>query len=170
MSTKAKEYTVSQLSVDLRMDVRKLSRMLEGLPHHREKGTYKFYWLRDVFDHMLRGGSDALDAQQENARLAEARRIKLEIETKILNGELVYLADVQNLWANHITNCKTRLRGIPHKFTHRIMAEATHAGALRLLESGIDEALHELAGHGASELRRGVGGHSSEHSAALVCQ
>ncbi len=160
MSTKANEYTVSKLSVDLRIDVRKLSRLLEGLPHHRQKGTSKYYWLRDVFDHMMKGSNEDLDVQQENARLSEARRIKLEIETKILNGELVYLADVQNLWANHITNCKTRLRGIPHKYTHRIMAEETHAGGLRLLESGIDEALNELAGHGASELRRGAGGDS----------
>lgn len=161
ISAKATEYTVSSLSVELKMDRRKVGRLLEGLePHRKEfvRGGQEvgYYWMRDVFDHLMSSGDgdedgDRLDPEQESAKLAEARRLKLEVETEVLRGELVYRNEVVKLWSDHIANCKARLRAIPHKTAHRVMAASDHAEALRLLETEVEEALNELAGNGIGE-------------------
>lgn len=154
MAIKAQEWTVSGLAVELKMDARRLGQMLEGLQPHRTSGSGKrvrqYYWLRDVFD-WLQSGDNALDPQQEAAKLNEARRIKLEIQTSMLRGELCRTDDVEKLWADHIANCKNRLRAIPHKAAHQIMAAADHAEGLRILESAIYEALDELSGRGVPD-------------------
>lgn len=148
MATKPTEFTASSLSVELRMDRRKVGQLLEGLEPHRKDDRGSYYYLRDVFDHINSRSQAAgqLDPEQEQAKLAEARRHKLELETRVLRGELIYLDQAAKMWADHITNCKTRLRAIPHKTAHRVMAATEHADGLRLLQNEIEEALNELAG------------------------
>ena len=72
--------------------------------------------------------------------------MKLEVETNVLKGELVQLSQVARYWTNHISNCRARVRSIPHKMTHRVMAASEHSVGLRLLENEVEEALLELAG------------------------
>lgn len=147
------------------MDTRKLGGLLEGLQPHRTSGegkrVRKYFWLRDVFD-WLQAGEDTLDPQQEQAKLAEARRIRLELQNDLLRGELCRTAEVEQLWADHITNAKNRLRAIPHKYTHQIMAATDHAEGLRLLERAIQEALEELAGTGAPDTTTEIDGSGEE--------
>jgi len=157
MAIKANEWTISGLAVELRMDTRKLGTMLEGLQPHRTTGSGKrirqFFWLRDVWD-WLQTGEGTLDPQQEAAKLNEARRIRLEIQTAQLRGELCRADEVEKLWSDHIANCKNRLRAIPHKVAHQVMAATDHAEGLRILESAIYEALAELAGSGVPDVTR----------------
>lgn len=162
ISAKPTEFTASSLAVEFKMDRRRVGQLLQGLEPHRTvtpkgKGAVVgYYWMRDVLDHLMKPdeegeGEKMLNPEQEQARLANARRLKIEVETKVLNGELLYRDDVANLITNHITNCKSRLRSIPHKIVHRIMAATDHAEGLRLAENEIEEALNELAGIGFEE-------------------
>jgi hypothetical protein len=165
MAIKAKEWTISGLAVELRMDTRKLGGMLEGLKPHRTSGSGKqirqYFWLRDVFD-WLQSGEDTLDPQQEQAKLAEVRRIRIEIQNEILKGELCRTEEVEKLWADQITNAKNRLRAIPHKLAHQVMAATDHAEGLRILERGIQEVLEELAGTGSPDPTAAIDGSGEE--------
>jgi hypothetical protein len=133
------------------MDVRKLGSMLEGLQPHRTSGSGKrirqYFWLRDVVD-WLQSGEDTLDPQQEQAKLSEARRIRIELQNEVMRGELCRTAEVEKHWEDVINAAKTRLRGLPHRLAHQVMGASDHAEGLRIMERGIHEVLEELSGTG----------------------
>lgn len=148
MSAKPTEWTPSKLAVELRMDRRTIGRKLEGLAPIRKDNRGEYYSLRDVLDHLVDKDKKGPDLVKEQAKLAEARREKIELETEELRGELCRTSDVEQLWADMLTNCKTRLRSIPHNTAHRVMASAVLSDGLRILEDAVDEALTELAESG----------------------
>lgn len=92
-----------------------------------------------------RGGEDQYELTAERARLAHHQANKTELEEQELRGVLVKVEEVVDIWTNSISNCKTRLLGLPNKLTHQILAASDHKVALALFESGIHEALDELA-------------------------
>jgi hypothetical protein len=147
MALAAKEYTISGLAAELKMDKRRVGSLLEDLEPHRKSGRIGYYWMRDVFDHLLKNEQERLDPQQEQARLNESRRRKVDLETEVMRGELCRTSDVEMFWSNHITNCKTRLLAIPHKTAHRVMAAKEISEGMKILEDEVREALEELAGN-----------------------
>lgn len=157
-SLKPSEYTVAQLAREFGHSRPTMAKKLAGLAPCRSEvvGRGKqsdFYLLKDVFNHMMQEGGK-LDSNQEQAKLNKARRAKVEIEVKELSGELCRTADVQELWFNIISNAKTRLRGLSHKLTHRIMAASDLAEGQEILEGGVNEALDELSATGIPERRK----------------
>ena len=147
-SAKATEWTPSKLAVELKMDRRTLGRKLTGLKPHREDARGQYYWLRDVLDHLLKKDQDGPDLIEEQALLAEARRMKLEEETKLLKGETCRVEYVERLWAETITNARNRLRALPHNTAHRVIASKKFSDAVRIIEDAVDDVLRELGGTG----------------------
>ena len=154
MAIKPQEYSVSALAVELHYDHRKMGALLEGLePVREEKGkkqTRRFYLLKDALEHIAMN-EDRLDPRQEQAKLNMARRIKVDIETAVMKGELCYTDDVEKLWFDTISNVKTKLRGLPHKLATQVQAATTYAEVVELLEDGVREALYELSESGTPE-------------------
>lgn len=140
---KRKEWTVNSLAVEFKRDSRTVAEMLDGLEPHRKDGKSGFYWMRDVFDHLVSQG-EALDPTQESAKLNQARRLKVEIETQVLNGTLCDTDAVVKLWSNVVTNARAKLLTLPHKLSHQ-MVGMEFQEISDLLTEEIHEVLNELS-------------------------
>ena len=143
MAYKIKDWTQNALSVELSMDRRKLAQLLIDCPSY-QKGKYTCYRLRDVFDHITAKGKK-LDPAQESAKLNQARRTKVEIETLIIKGELCRTEDVADKWFNHITACKTRLLAMPTKLAYQVVSATEYGEAEKIIKDAVYEALEELS-------------------------
>lgn len=151
MALKATEYTVSSLAVELRMDRRKVGKLLEGLEPHRKNKSVGYYWLRDVFDHIQNGSNEKLDPQQEQAKLNRERRLQVAQDRALKEGELCETAVVEKYWSDLLVNLKNNILGIPHKVAHRVMAAAQHSEGVLILETACRETLENLADTGIPE-------------------
>lgn len=141
------------MAVEFGIDVKTVKkRVASAVPvHTTHNGTRKLYLLKDVARQVLGlrddyGSNDeVLDPQQENARLNLARREKVEFETAVLRGEYLRADDVEALLYEMVTNCKTKILGMPSKYTHLILASDDHAEAVDIFDSSCREALEELS-------------------------
>jgi phage terminase Nu1 subunit (DNA packaging protein) len=108
--------------------------------------------------------SSWLVAQQKRAKseehvdLEEARRRKLaaeaereEIEVAKLRGEVIPVDMVARIIGDQFTACRARLLSIPTKLAPVLVSSADMAECRTLLETAVDEALHELTGYVAPE-------------------
>lgn len=150
MALKAREWSVSGLSVELKMDRRTLGKRLEGLDPVRINGRSSLYMMSDVVEHMA-GQSELLDLAQEQAKLNAARREKVELETAVIKKELCSFEEVELLWAEQITNAKTKLLALPHKAAHQVIAASDFIEAQNILQQLVDESLNELSGSGTAD-------------------
>lgn len=138
--------SITKMSELTGFDRRTIKKRIEHLP-----GGRSGYESSDALPYVYGAiGADEvkLDPQQEAAKLNLARREKTEIETKILSGELCRTEEVQILWAQIITNAKTKLLALPHKAAHQVAAVSGYAEAEKILKSIVHEALEELAKDG----------------------
>lgn len=144
MAMIAKEWTYKGLATELNIDEKTMAKRLAGLEPIRVSGRAKYFLMRDVFRH-LQAGAGALDPQQETAKLNEARRFKVELETRLMEGELGRVEEFKSIVANMVTNAKVRLLSLPQKAAHRVLAVTEYAEAEEILRELIAEALYELA-------------------------
>ena len=140
---KAREWTVNALAVELRTDRRTLTKRIDGLKPHRSANGRDYYWLRDVMNFIEGRGEEVLDPSQESAKLNQARREKVEIETRIMHGDLCETEGVRALWAEVVTNAKAKLLSMPHKITPQLIG-LEYGDALALMETEVKAALKEL--------------------------
>ena len=81
----------------------------------------------------------------EAARLAKARRIKLEVETAQLQGELVPAADVEREWSAMLTEFRGLMLSIPSRVGERL--PALSLADIEVVDRAIRDALTEASGH-----------------------
>ena len=103
------------------------------------------YESKQALAALYSANEERLDAQRENALLARARRKKTDIEREILEGSVVKVDEVIDLWATSITNAKNKLLAMPNKITHQLLAAGDHKTALTIFKDSVNEALEELA-------------------------
>lgn len=139
---KATEWTMSSLSVEMKMDKRRVAKLIDGLKPHRTQGNRDYYYFRDVVDHIMANG-DALDPSQESAKLNQARREKVEMETRIMRGDLCETEAVRGLWTEVVTNAKAKLLAMPHKIAPQVVG-MEYSDALSLMNEAVRESLAEL--------------------------
>jgi hypothetical protein len=104
MPVDAKEWTLSGLSVELRMDHRGLSKKIEDVKPCRENKRSKFYRMADVVRALVDGNKAAqpfeesrarkmaADADLAEIRAAQAARDVIEVETVLRVWEQVVVA------------------------------------------------------------------------------
>ena len=104
MAVDAKEWTLSGLSVELRMDHRGLSKKIEDVKPCRENKRSKFYRMADVVRALVDGNKAAqpfeesrarkmaADADLAEIRAAQAARDVIEVETVLRVWEQVVVA------------------------------------------------------------------------------
>lgn len=152
---KPREWTLQGLADEFQVSREKMGKMLAGLKSRRVEfhgqREHHYFIMKDVIEHIMTEGAGKLNPQQEAARLNKERRIKVELENAELRGELCRTDDVRKMWFNIITNAKTKLRGLPHKLVHRILAASELKEGLVIMEQGIAEVLDELSGDGVPE-------------------
>ena len=111
----------------------------------RKTGNAYEYESKQALAALYSANEERLDAQRENALLARARRKKTDIEREILEGSVVKVDEVIDLWAKSINNAKTKLLAMPNRITHQLLAAGDHKTALTIFKDSVNEALHELA-------------------------
>lgn len=136
--------SISGLSELTSLDRRTVKGRLAGLSPEIE-GKAHLYRTDEALPLLYCTAQEELDYQQERARLTHHQANKTELEEEELRGILVRVDQVVDIWTNSISNCKTKLLGLPSKLTHLILAAEDHKQALAIFDSGIKEALNELA-------------------------
>ena len=123
---------------------RTVKKRLDGLEMRKTGNAYQ-YESKQALAALYSANEERLDAQRENALLARARRKKTDIEREILEGSVVKVEEVIDLWAKSINNAKTKLLAMPNRITHQILAAGDHKTALGIFKDSVYEALDELA-------------------------
>ena len=123
---------------------RTVKKRLDGLEMRKTGNAYQ-YESKQALAALYSANEERLDAQRENALLARARRKKTDIEREILEGSVVKVDEVIDLWATSINNAKTKLLAMPNRITHQLLAANDYKAALALFKDSVNEALHELA-------------------------
>ena len=116
------------------------------------------------------GTPDALDLNEERARLAHHQADKTALEARVLKGELVRTLDVLEVWQSMAGAARAKLLAIPRKLAGTIVYAKTPAEAEKALSTAIAEALDELARSGlprATERALESSGARLETAAAL---
>ena len=83
---------------------------------------------------------------EEKAEHEAVRRQMSELRLAVLRGELVRTEDVEKCWESLVTACRGVLLGLPGRLGAALAAEDRTAGCVALLDTGIRQALEELAG------------------------
>ncbi len=88
---------------------------------------------------------DTPDLLAEKTRLAREQGDKLAIENAISRGELVYLDDVVNTWADHISSAKAKLLAMPTKLAPQLVNQTNANIIAGRIREEVDNSLVELA-------------------------
>lgn len=115
-----------------------------------------FRWMRDAGRFQGEEGEEggALVPAVENAKLAKARRIKVDLDTRVKSGELVSARKVQQAVFPVVRAMRDGLLGIPDRMASTLAASADeseiHALLLAELRETLDNANDELQAVAAS--------------------
>ena len=124
--------------------------MEEGVIPKADNGKYilgditKAYWEA----RLVTGGLEA-----EQTRLTKAKADLAELELAEHRGEVHRAAAVMRVWADNVTNAKTKLLSIPTKLTPELVGKDLQEIQAKL-KAEISEALNELADYDERRITR----------------
>ena len=144
------KWSINRLACELAMDRRSLARRLEGLaPVEEKKGakrTERFYRLADVFGHLSRvDENEALDLNQERARLTKLQAEKVALELAETRGEVVRMSLVVPHWQGMISRARSKFLALPSRAAAVIAPPDKLQWTAETLQGFIYEALTEMA-------------------------
>lgn len=125
----------------------------EGLPT-AGRGLYELgpcmaWYIRYLQNALEKRGPnvnpDTPDLLAEKTRLAREQGDKLAIENSIKRGELVYVSDVVQTWADHIASARAKLLAMPTKLAPQLVSQSNANVIAARIREDIDAALDELA-------------------------
>jgi phage terminase Nu1 subunit (DNA packaging protein) len=109
-----------------------------------KQGASSMYTLKQFFEAYKKVNGRRFDPGAEQARLNHARADKQEMDNDKMRGEVVVLADVVDMLIPYISNCVTRLLGIPTKVAPMVIGMKRLPEITVVLEEAIYEAVGEL--------------------------
>ena len=148
MALKAQRWTISSLAVELGKDKRTMARLVADVDPVYVDGKSSYYLMKDAVDRLVSDKGKKLDPSQEAAKLNQARRTKVEIETLIIKGDLCRTEDVAHWWMNATSAAKTKFLAMPTRLAHQVLSATEYGETERILKECVNEALDELAGRG----------------------
>ena len=98
MAVDAKEWTLSGLSVELRMDHRGLSKKIEDVKTCRETKRSKFYRMADIVRALIDGNKSAQPFEESRARKMAADADLAEIKAAMMSREVIEVETVLRVW------------------------------------------------------------------------
>ena len=98
MPVDAKEWTLSGLSVELRMDHRGLSKKIEDVKPSRENKRSKFYRMADVVRALVDGNKAAQPFEESRARKMAADADLAEIRAAQAARDVIEVETVMRVW------------------------------------------------------------------------
>lgn len=111
------------------------------------------YILGDVTDAYWRNCFDSEGLTAARTRLVTAQAELAEAELAEERGELHRAAAVMRVWAENVTNAKTRLLAIPAKIAPELVGQELQTMKTKL-KAAISEALKELSEYDARRIAR----------------
>jgi len=125
----------------------------EGLPTvgrgQYELGPCMAWYIRYLQNALEKRGPnvnpDTPDLLAEKTRLAREQGDKLAIENSIKRGELVYVSDVVQTWADHIASARAKLLAMPTKLAPQLVSQSNANVIATRIREEIDAALDELS-------------------------
>jgi phage terminase Nu1 subunit (DNA packaging protein) len=125
----------------------------EGMPSvsrgQYELGPCMAWYIRYLQNALEKRGPnvnpDTPDLLAEKTRLAREQGDKLAIENSIKRGELVYVSDVVQTWADHIASARAKLLAMPTKLAPQLVSQSNANVIAARIREDIDVALDELA-------------------------
>lgn len=125
----------------------------EGLPTvgrgQYELGPCMAWYIRYLQNALEKRGPnvnpDTPDLLAEKTRLAREQGDKLAIENSIKRGELVYVNDVVQTWADHIASARAKLLAMPTKLAPQLVSQSNANVIASRIREEIDNALDELS-------------------------
>lgn len=122
-----------------------------GAPAEKVNGKWqisipKMFAWRIEYERALAVGSDGelLNAEQENAALAKARRKKVELETAEKEGELTNFEDVAERWQKVIYAAKNKFLSIGARLAPVLPVKTDPHEIKEMIDAACYEALDEL--------------------------
>lgn len=94
---------------------------------------------------------NALELNQQRARLAKEQADKTAMENAVARGELLSVQTVETEWVRFVSACRAKLLGLPTKLAPRVAKEKKPALCLDLMTTEIHAALHELSEYSPSK-------------------
>ena len=142
------EMSISELSALTGFTRETVGKRLADIPH-TAAGNAKRYDPRQALPALYETSTAGAGAQQnlmvERAALAKAQRIKIEIETGVLQGRLLQADVVEQTWAGMTTAARARLLALPYRLAvDAIAADGVFARIESAAHELIREALEEL--------------------------
>jgi len=128
----------------------------EGVIPKTEHGRYELApavqgYVRYLQERSLGRPNAPEDYHAEKARLVKAQADRAELEVMEISGKLVRADDIEAELYSKITDCKTRLLGIPSKAAPIVAAETSAGSCQKIINELVYEALEELSGNSERE-------------------
>lgn len=160
--------SISRLAELTGTSTRTVKRRLETLTPIQDGKALK-YESREALALIYQLGSgeeDAPDLSLERAKLARAQRIKIDLETEVLRGNLIPADTVERVWSDLLGAFRARCLAVPSRAALQVLAVADLNEAETILKGLIHEALNELHDYDPTAYQRAGAQGRSDGSAA----
>jgi phage terminase Nu1 subunit (DNA packaging protein) len=132
------------------MTPKNVERLTEkGILQKKQGNLYSLVEVNHAYIKYLRDRNpeteEAVDLNEERAKLAKAKRLKAELELQVEKGELHRAEDVEKIMTATLINFKSRLSAIPAEEAEKLATMTDKAKIFIYLNDRIKEALAELA-------------------------
>ena len=145
-----KLYTAAAVARHLDMTERNVRLLRDkGVVTEYKPGLYDLEAVTHSYINFLRrknpDAEENVDYNTERAKLVRARRENEELELQLKKNEVHTTEDVEQAMKDMLIRFKTRLMAIPAKLSPVLSKKTDQTEIFKLLKSGVDEALEELA-------------------------
>lgn len=145
-----KLYDKNAVAKFLDMTPKNVERLTEkGILQKKQGNLYSLVEVNHAYIKYLRDRNpeteEAVDLNEERAKLAKAKRLKAELELQVEKGELHRAEDVEKIMTATLINFKSRLSAIPAEEAEKLATMTDKAKIFIYLNDRIKEALAELA-------------------------
>lgn len=110
---------------------------------------------------------DKLDPMLQAARLSRARTKKVELETRVLEGELIHSDDVERVWSDMVGAFRAKILGLSTRVAPVLVGKDITEIQLELSKLH-KEALQELSEYDPEQFNPRTGEESGEESGAAA--
>lgn len=145
-----KLYTAAAVARHLDMTERNVRTLRDkGVLTEYKPGLYDLKTATHQYINFLRkknpDAEEKVDYNTERAKLVRAKRESQELELQMRKNEVHTTEDVEQVMTDMLIRFKTRLMAMPAKLSPILAKKTDQTEIFKLMKSGVDEALEELA-------------------------
>ncbi|WP_373220899.1 hypothetical protein [Mediterraneibacter gnavus] len=145
-----KLYTAAAVARHLDMTERNVRTLRDkGVLTEYKPGLYDLKTATHQYINFLRkknpDAEEKVDYNTERAKLVRAKRESQELELQLRKNEVHTTEDVEQVMTDMLIRFKTRLMAMPAKLSPILAKKTDQTEIFKLMKSGVDEALEELA-------------------------